>query len=133
MHRGMIRPWAAPVVCALAASALGLAIAHGAHGRHRPATIAEVQQAAEQAGLFYGRARGVVTGLRLLVARTPVRTEQVLNAELIDLDRPFWIGRVLVLARGKTPFALALPRPTAQWGDMDLYGDPALVRELMQP
>ncbi len=131
MRDGPPRLWAAMVCCALVASVCWFAIAHDSHGWRGPATIDDVEAAAQELGLFYARVRGGLSGDVLLVSNTPVRAEQARSPRFGDLDHPFWTGRVLVMGPHETSIPVESPRPTAQWGEIDFYGDPGLIRQLL--
>jgi hypothetical protein len=99
-----------------------------------PRTLAEVQQIAQELGLYArGDRRDTALGHRLIVSERPLTYEAVSLLCLGKPEDPRWLGTVAICANGKAfrEFADGSDH-MAFWGEMFLFGDPTLIRTLLE-
>jgi hypothetical protein len=97
-----------------------------------PRTLQEVAQIAEKLGLHYcsDRFSGEITG-RLVVSDHPIIYERA-NCVLFGVaDHPCWRGTVAASIPSRCFARYHDPEHGVIWGEVFLYGDPALIRTLM--
>jgi hypothetical protein len=97
-----------------------------------PRTLQEVAAIAERLGLHHRS--DVYSGdiqSRLVVADQPTTFEGVNRGHFGEPDHPCWRGMVAVCTPCKAYLRYTDPDHGVVWGDVFLYGDPALIRKLI--
>jgi hypothetical protein len=131
----MFRRQLLPMIGCVAATTLLLALCHSlSPGRNAPAgpkSLHEAAQIANALGLHHRSDifNGEVT-CRLIISTTPLTFERANCMHIGDPDHPCWHGTVAVCAAWKDYRYLADPDHGVVWGEVFLYGDPALIRLL---
>jgi hypothetical protein len=97
-----------------------------------PATLAEVVRIADEVGLHHASDRkdGVLLHT-VVLAEAPVSAGQACLLRVGDPHHPCWIGRVTVARGWKSRIDNHVPGHSAVWGEMFVFGDPAVIDKLV--
>jgi hypothetical protein len=117
---------------ALAALALAYAVQRGVQRMpDGPRNLAHVAQIADALGLHYrsDRLDGQVVG-RLIVSDTPIDFDRASALRFGDPEGPCWKGTVAVSFTVQEYREYMLAGNGIAWGEVHLYGDPAIIRML---
>ncbi len=129
------RDWSALLVCG-AAAALILVLCSLARRslspQQGPHTVHQFARMADDLGLYHrsDMQSGRVIS-RLIVSDRPLTYRRANSLRLGDPDHECWNGTVAVTSEGQTLAYLCDGEHGVLWGNMLLYGDPALIRQLM--
>ena len=132
MIRGkLLRPAALAAAAALIALVAVLIHERHAAGPPGPRTLEEVVRLAEERSLYWrgDRDDGAFT-LRVVVSDAPVTQAQANLLCLGDLRLPCWRGVVAVYTPWGHYDEHLVPGYSAVWGEVVVFGDPALIRRL---
>jgi hypothetical protein len=96
-----------------------------------PKSLQEVTQIASSLGLHHRSdiASGELT-IRLIVSARPLTFERANSMHFDNPSHPCWQDTVAVSAPWRQYLYLAHPDHGVVWGDVFIYGDPALIRTL---
>ena len=113
------------------------ASASSPQARPGPRSLNDVIQLAEAMQLHYrsDAQAGYPTG-KVFLSEWPVSYEGIQKLHMHGQDDRNWIGTVAVSLDGEELYSLNYdpehPDRTALWGSLFLYGDPVLIRQLME-
>jgi hypothetical protein len=104
---------------------------HGTWRRAGPRTFDDVIAIAEPFGLYYASddIGGIPKG-RLVLSRLPLTCDRAARVRINVPQHPCWIGTVAVYTTAAQMAPNYDPTCSVFWGEMFVYGDPALVELL---
>jgi hypothetical protein len=118
------------LIAAVAAGSLLVSHTAGRAQRRTPRTLAELHEAARRAGLnFQPDVRGTRNSQGAFVTEWRMTPDQMLLTRMNNLDTRDWVGKIYV-QRVTRSVRLTDPPPTCVWGDLRVYGDPDVIRQL---
>ncbi len=97
-----------------------------------PRNLQQVARIAASLGLHYRSdiKTGEIT-IRLIISDRPVSFARANSIQISDPSRPCWHGTVAACGDGQSLPYLVDGEHGVLWGNILLYGDPALIRQLM--
>lgn len=97
-----------------------------------PRSVQDVHRIAGAAGLYFRPDPSEIIGPRAaFVGDRPVTADEAARRRFSDKTLDEWVGKVFVWERPEDGGLLS-PEPDKQWGDVYLYGDPALISFLLE-
>ena len=101
--------------------------------RRGPQNIQEAIGIAQNSGLYWGSdERDCVPVYYLVMSEFPVTRERAGDLRMNDPGHPGWVGTVRLYSPWQSMLPNYDPACSAVWGEFFIYGDPRLVKRLIQ-
>jgi len=128
MIRSMPHRWGVAILFVLAVLGLVAISSLGSFYQSKH-SLQDLKQAAEERGLCCARIASKTVVEAMIVSTEPRSPEEIAMLQFVDMHDPAWIGRIYAESLNNCS-AISTPPPQAVWGDLQLYGDPELIRYL---